>query len=61
VFRFLHAVMKPKERVDVENDFKGLLLFQRTEFLPKKVTCPPPPPPQIHKMDFVRLNYRRLF
>jgi len=53
--------MKPKERFDVENDFKSLLLFQRTEFLPKKVTYSPPSPPQIHKRDFVRLNYYRLF
>ena len=36
--------MKPTERFDIENDFKGLLLFQRTEFLAKKLTHPHPLP-----------------
>jgi len=32
--------MKQMERLDVKNDFRGLLLFQRTEFLAKKLTYP---------------------
>lgn len=60
VFRILHTVMNPKESFDVENDFKDLLLFQRTEFLAKKLTYPASLP-QLHKRDFVRLNYCRPF